>query len=212
MVIFNLKKIYMNLFLLLTTSVSLFSFSCNSQQEHYTNKKNIKMHITLPFDTNIIENNFPTVSLEDINNKSITLNGNTNYVIPNNILSDIFLEPINEIQYSKSYVECTFKSYFKYKINDTLYLLAYHHHYDLHDYDIVWVLYNSQKKVITSKIIVEGINQYLSRELGSFNGKELLIYSKYKRHFENGIEGDNNEPIIKEANYIIQGEKFVTQN
>jgi hypothetical protein len=199
----------MNLFFLLTASVSLLSFSCNSQQEHNINKKNIKMQSQRSFDISIIENNFQTVSLSDINNKSITLDGNSNYFVPAIVLSDIFLEPINEIQYSKSYIESTYKSYFKYKINDTLWLLAYHHHYDLHDYDIVWILYNNQKRLITSKIIVEGINQYLSRELKSFNGKEFSIYNKYQRHFENEIEGDNKKPIINEINYIIKGDKFV---
>lgn len=202
----------MNLFFFLTTSVSLFSLGCNSQQEHSIHKKNIKMQSEQSFDTSVIENNFPTADLEDINNKNVTLNRNSNHIIPANVLSDIFLEPINEIQYSKSYIESTFKSYFRYRINDTLWLLAYHHHYDLHDYDIVWILYNSQKRLITSKIIVEGINQYLSRELKSFNGKEFLIYNKYQRHFENEIEGDNNEPIIKEVNYTIQGDKFITLN
>lgn len=60
-------------------------------------------------------------------------------------------------------------------------------------------------------MIVSGGDLFSDRHLRSFDGNKIVIYTKYKRHFENGFEGDNSKPIEMESTYVIKGDKFVVQ-
>lgn len=106
---------------------------------------------TTRFDKNYIETNFPLTTIEDINMQKITFNGESNYHIPFSVLSDVFLIPVNEVQYSKSYFENIYTTYYGYKLSEHLWILAYHIHYDQHFLDIVWNIYDNKHQKITSK-------------------------------------------------------------
>lgn len=182
--------------------------SSNSQSPQHMIKKGID---TTMFDKNHIEANFPLATIEDINIKKVTFNGELNYHIPFSVLSDVFLIPLNEVKYNRSYIQNIYKTFYSCKISDSIWILAYHYHYDQHDYDVIWNLYDSNLKRVTSKIVVSGFNPTSQRELRHFDGSKIIIYTKYNRHFENGMEGDNSKPIEVESIYEIQGNKFVAQ-
>lgn len=194
--------------------VMLVGVSCSGQQpsnNQLPKSMSMKGIDTTQFNRNNIESNFKLMTLEEINKNQLKIYEDCYIDIPSSVLSDLFLIPLNLINYSNSYIANNYKTLYRFQLSDSLWILVYYLHYDQHFAEIVWNIYDNKESRITSKLIVSGDNFECDREFISFDGTKVVIYTKYKRHFENGFDGDNSKPIEVESTYIIQNNKFVVQ-
>lgn len=184
----------------------MFLLSCSNKHEE--NSQNINATLQIEdyqnFDTINVEKNFEIKSINEFK-KPI---GNNN-LIPYEIISNIFLYPINNTIYGKSFIASKYYVGYRYKLSEKVWILSYKHHYDLHGEETIWNIYNSETKQLLSKISIYSIDSDFYRNLEDFDGKHLLIKTIYRRHFKNGMEGDNSQPIEMLENYEIdKGFKF----
>ncbi|HYF01767.1 MAG TPA: hypothetical protein VEC36_00195 [Patescibacteria group bacterium] len=185
---------------------------CSNAQENNLRFAEGSWIVNFNFDYDKFENNFVEYSLEELLQKIDIIKQDSTKVIPYDIASDVLFYPVNELKHSKSLMGNMFFSGYRYKINEDVWLLAYERIYDSHDYEIVWILYNSKEKIMTSKLVAFGGIRDSQTEVKKFDGEKIFLKTSYDRHFLNGFEGDNSKPVVIESNYVIKGNKFVPEN
>lgn len=152
-----------------------------------------------------IEKNFFDIKINKINESPSKLKKAV--VIPNDVITNVFLYPVNETEYGDSYIKSKYYAGYKVQIAKNIFILSYIYHFDLHSEKLIWSIYDSEYKKIISNLVVANWNQNVDRSLRSFDGNQIIIVVSYKRHFVNGMEGDNDEPIKISEHYKID-DKF----
>ncbi|AZA83534.1 hypothetical protein C1637_15235 [Chryseobacterium lactis] len=144
------------------------------------------------FDIDNIENNF----IEKMGNTNDDLSKiNKSILIPYDIISNVFLYPVNETIFEKSYLKSKYYTGYKIKISNSIWILCYLHHFDLHSEELIWTIYDSKSKQVKSNLVIASWNDGTEKRIISFDGKRISITSTYKRNFKNGMDGDNSKPI-----------------
>ncbi|WP_312342579.1 hypothetical protein [Chryseobacterium binzhouense] len=188
--------------------LSLFFLSCSNKSDGNNSQQTSKMmqaKLNNNFDTINIEKNFEIRNFTDFQ-KPIN---NSDNLIPYEVVSNTFLNPVNETIYGKSYLKSKYYIGYRFKLTEKIWILSYKHHYDLHGEDLIWSIYNIETKQLLSKISVNSIDVNFNRSLKNFDGKKISITTIYNRHFENGMEGDNSDPVeLEEAFGINENYRF----
>ena len=160
----------------------------------------MEINETKDFDINNIENNF--IEKSDIPNEDLT-KIDKSVIIPYKIISDIFLYPVNETIYEKSYLKSKYYAGYKIKVSNNIWILCYLHHYDLHSEEVIWTIYDSKNKQIKSNLVIASWNENTEKRVSNFDGKRISIITIYQRNFQNGMEEDNSKPIEILENFEI---------
>gem|GEM_PF-2032004 len=156
------------------------------------------------FDTVNIENNFKEKNIKELNSSNIS-SIDKDLSIPYEVISDIFLYPVNEITYGSSYLKSKYYAGYKIKIANNVWILSYLYHFDLHSEKVIWTVYDSKNRQIKSNLIIASWNSDSDKIVNEFDGKEISITTTFKRHFKNGMEGDNSKPIELIERYKLDG-------
>jgi hypothetical protein len=193
------------------------SFSSCSNHKGLENKLNSmsekKPTLNTKFEISHIENNFTQLNLEDfgrIGGQAIAAKDSNS--IPLEVIASKFLEPINQLEYSRSFIRNGYYAGYKYKVNDSIFILSCMKTSDCFDYEVDWTLFNVKSQLVISKIVVDCWNSDSEFSLREFDGNRISLYMKYKRHFLNGFEGDNSTPIEQVKHYIIVQNRFVEED
>ncbi|WP_294219428.1 hypothetical protein [uncultured Chryseobacterium sp.] len=180
--------------------------SCTSgeQKKVLSNKldKELKNYESTDFDIKNIENNFIEKTTKHYNDLSKI---DKSIVIPYDIISNVFLYPVNETIYEKSYLKSKYYAGYKIKISNNIWILCYLHHFDLQSEEIIWSIYDTKKKQIRSNLVIASWNDNTEKRINDFSGNNISIKSTYKRNFQNGMEEDNH-PIEILENFEIDKE------
>lgn len=184
--------------------ILLIIVSCsNSEHKKVLNKtlnKKMESYESKDFDINNIENNF----IEKTGNSTDDLTKiNKSILIPYDVIYNIFLYPVNETIYEKSYLKSKYYAGYKMKISNNIWILCYLHHFDLHSEEMIWTIYDSKNKQVKSNLVIASWNDGTEKRIKHFDGKRISMTSTYKRNFKNGMEGDNSNPIEVLENFEI---------
>ncbi|OCA72451.1 hypothetical protein BBI01_10030 [Chryseobacterium artocarpi] len=172
----------------------IVSCSNNDQKKALNNIVNEKMenYESKDFDIINIENNF----IEKTDNCTDDLSKiYRSILIPYDVISNVFLYPVNETIYEKSYLKSKYYAGYKIKVSNNIWILCYLHHFDLHSEELLWTIYDSRNKVIKSNLVIASWNESTEKKINYFDGKHISITSSYGRNFKDGMEGDNSIPI-----------------
>lgn len=190
----------------------LIFFSCNKNMDN--NKKNSKIENLQEINNRIvdtinIEKNFEEKSINELHGSFEKISNREN-LIPYEIVSNVFLYPVNETIYINSYLKSKYYFGYRVKISDNLWILSYLRHYDLHNEQIIWTIYDSKIKQVKSNLVISSWNTDSDKKIKSFDGKRISINTIYKRHFLNGMEGDNSKPVeLTEVYEIDKNYRFI---
>ncbi|RNA61786.1 hypothetical protein D1631_07495 [Chryseobacterium nematophagum] len=178
--------------------------SCSNNEQkkvsYNTFNKEMESYESKDFDINNIENNFIENTHNSIDN---LIKINKSIIIPYEIMSNIFLYPVNETIYEKSYLKSKYYAGYKIKISNNIWILCYLHHFDLHSEEVIWTIYDSKNKQIKSNLVIASWNENTEKRVNNFDGKNISITTIYQRNFQNGMEGDNSNLIEVLENFEI---------
>lgn len=197
-------------FHMLIILIVFFLSSCNNDKKNITKINIEKINSNKMFDTINIEKNFEIKNIDELQNKFEKIYTDKNRLIPYDVMSDTFFYPINKTIYSNSFIENKFYAGYRIKISENIWILAYLYNHDLLEEEVIWSIYDSNTKKIYSNLVIAGWNTNVDRKIKNFDGKNISIDTKYKRHLENGMEGDNSKPIeLNEIYEISKDYKFI---
>lgn len=183
--------------------VILCLLSCKGNNEEFNIiSKTFEMKLEEKYTPNEFLSNF-----EDINIKALNKKINSNKKIDDVLIANYLGYTINQIKYSYSFIESKFYYGFKIKLNEEMFLISYLHHYDLHDYDYYFAMFDVNKNCITSKINVNSFNKDCTRNFECIDNK-IFIKTIFKRSFENGLEDKKNNVIELNECFIIDKRQF----
>ncbi len=190
--------------------IVFFLSSCNNDKKNMTKIYTEKINSNKMFDTINIDKNFEIKNIDELQDKFEKIHTDKNRLIPYVVMSNTFFYPINKTIYSNSFIENKFYAGYRIKIAENIWILAYLYNHDLLEEEVIWSIYDSETKKISSNLIIASWNTNVDRQIKNFDGKIITIVTKYKRHIENGMEGDNSKPIeLHEIYEISKDYKFI---
>lgn len=117
--------------------------------------------------------------------------------ISEDIISSVFLIPINTIRHSDKYLKNQYYFYGKYKLNDRYYIISCKIFYDYHESKIISFIYDKEKGIVLSSIEIMSSDLNLGRE-SHYKNNELIIESNYNR-IPNGLDPPPGKEYIKKV-------------
>jgi len=116
------------------------------------------------------------------------------------IISNVFLMPLNTIRYSDKYLKNQYYYYGKYKLSDRYYIISCKIFYDYHLSKIISFIYDKEKGIVLSSIEIMSSDFNLSRK-SRFENNVLIIENTYKR-IPNGLDPPPGKEFLKKVEIV----------
>ena len=163
-----------------------------------------KGHASFDLNKVWVEKAFKKVNLDNYIPKVASCDTLKHELAERAIIQAILVSPVNKECINSSYVLCG-----RVEFSEDIWLLSIMHLQNGRDEKFMLLLYNPKKSKITSKLVVHQNHELSKIDLLSFNDNEIVLYMKYSRHFINGLEGDNSQPVQFQERFIIENDQFL---